>query len=160
MDLVATTCELKKPLPVVPESEVLTIDVKPGWKKGTKITFLDKGNEQPGQLPADLVFVIDEKPHQIFTRDGNDLLMNYKVTLSEAIGGKTVVEITTLDGRDLSIPVSDIISPSYELVVKKEGMPIAKGPSKRGDLKIVFEVEFPLTLSPEQRDRLKRVLGG
>ncbi|MFQ6637462.1 hypothetical protein Gotur_013692 [Gossypium turneri] len=40
------------------ESEILTIDVKPGWKKGTKITFLDKGNEQQNQLQADLVFVI------------------------------------------------------------------------------------------------------
>ncbi|KAG9128599.1 hypothetical protein Leryth_017082 [Lithospermum erythrorhizon] len=86
----------------------------------------------------------------IFTRDGNDLLMNYKVTLSEAIGGKTVVEITTLDGRDLSIPVSDIISPSYELVVKKEGMPIAKGPSKRGDFK-TLKSQLPPTLSLQQR---------
>ncbi|CAL5359061.1 unnamed protein product [Camellia sinensis] len=33
---------------LVPESEILTIEVKPGWKKGTKITFPDKGNE-----PAD-----------------------------------------------------------------------------------------------------------
>ncbi|XP_028113307.1 dnaJ homolog subfamily B member 4-like [Camellia sinensis] len=39
---------------LVPESEILTIEVKPGWKKGTKITFPDKGNE-----PADLVFVIE-----------------------------------------------------------------------------------------------------
>ncbi|PPD96389.1 hypothetical protein GOBAR_DD06587 [Gossypium barbadense] len=42
------------------ESEILTIDGKPGWKKGTKITFLDKGNEQPNQLSADLL-----KPHPI-----------------------------------------------------------------------------------------------
>ncbi|KAM0853622.1 hypothetical protein ACQ4PT_050955 [Festuca glaucescens] len=47
---------------VATESEILTIDIKPGWKKGTKITFPEKGNEQLNQLPADLVFVIDEKP--------------------------------------------------------------------------------------------------
>ena len=29
-------------------SETLTIDVKPGWKKGTKITFPEKGDESPG----------------------------------------------------------------------------------------------------------------
>lgn len=34
------------------ESEILTIDIKPRWKKGTKITFPDKGNEQPNQLPC------------------------------------------------------------------------------------------------------------
>ncbi|KAK4401161.1 DnaJsubfamily B member 4 [Sesamum angolense] len=141
------------------ETEILTIDVKPGWKKGTKITFQDKGNEQPNQLPADLVFVIDEKPHSTFKRDGNDLIMNYRVTLAEAIGG-TTVEITTLDKRNLSIPVNDIISPGYELVVSREGMPITKEPGNRGDLKIRFDVKFPTRLTPEQQAGLKRALGG
>ncbi|KAI3454052.1 hypothetical protein Pfo_010715 [Paulownia fortunei] len=144
---------------LVTESEILTIDVKPGWKKGTKITFQDKGNEQPNQLPADLVFVIDEKPHNIFKRDGNDLIMNYRVTLAEAIGG-TTVDVTTLDNRNLSIPVNDIVSPGYELIVSREGMPIAKEPGNRGDLKIQFEVKFPTRLTPEQRAALKRALGG
>ncbi|CAA0838353.1 DNAJ heat shock family protein [Striga hermonthica] len=141
------------------ESEILTIDVKPGWKKGTKITFQDKGNEQPNQLPADLVFVIDEKPHKVFKRDGNDLIMTYTVTLAEAIGG-TTINFATLDGRSLSIPVTDIISPGYEVVVSTEGMPIAKEPGNRGELKIVFEVKFPTKITAEQRAGLKRALGG
>lgn len=141
------------------ETEILTIDVKPGWKKGTKITFPDKGNEQLNQLAADLVFVIDEKPHNVFIRDGNDLIMNYKVTLAEALGGMKV-NITTLDNRELSIPVNNIVSPGYELVVSQEGMPITKEPGNRGDLKIRFEVKFPTRLTPEQRAALKRSLGG
>ncbi|GMI97604.1 hypothetical protein like AT5G25530 [Hibiscus trionum] len=141
------------------ESEILTIDVKPGWKKGTKITFPDKGNEQPNQLPADLVFVIDEKPHDLYQRDGNDLIVNRKVSLAEAIGG-TTVNLTTLDGRNLSLPVTDIIHPGYELVLAMEGMPIAKEPGNRGDLRIKFDVKFPTNLTPEQRAGLKRALGG
>ncbi|PIN09040.1 Molecular chaperone (DnaJ superfamily) [Handroanthus impetiginosus] len=144
---------------LVTETEILTIDVKPGWKKGTKITFQDKGNEQPNQLPADLVFVVDEKPHNIFKRDGNDLIMSYQVTLAEAIGG-TTVDVTTLDNRNLSIPINDIINPGYELLVSREGMPITKEPGNRGDLKIRFEVKFPTRLMPEQRVALKRALGG
>ncbi|KAG7024478.1 DnaJ-like subfamily B member 4, partial [Cucurbita argyrosperma subsp. argyrosperma] len=143
----------------VPETEILTIDVKPGWKKGTKITFPDKGNEQPNQLPADLVFVIDEKPHDVFKRDGNDIIMNHKVTLAEALGG-TTVNLTTLDGRNLSIPVIDIVSPGYELAITREGMPIVREPGNRGDLKIKFEVKFPTRLTHEQRAGLKRALGG
>ncbi|CAL2271145.1 unnamed protein product [Prunus armeniaca] len=55
----------------VPEQKILTIDVKPGCKKGTKIACPDKGNEQLGQLPADVDFVIDhEKPHDTYKRDG------------------------------------------------------------------------------------------
>ncbi|WCJ29776.1 DNAJ heat shock family protein [Euphorbia peplus] len=143
----------------VQETEILSIDVKPGWKKGTKITFPDKGNEQLNQLPADLVFVIDEKPHSTFKRDANDLIINQRVTLAEALGG-TTVNLTTLDGRNLSIPVHDIVSPGYELVVAREGMPIAKEPGNRGDLRIKFEVKFPTRLTPEQRAGLKRALGG
>lgn len=143
----------------VPETEILTIDVKPGWKKGTKITFPDKGNEQPNQLPADLVFVIDEKPHDIYKRDGNDLTVNQRVSLAEALGG-TTVNLTTLDGRSLSIPVTDIVSPGYELLVSKEGMPIVKEPGNRGDLRIKFDIKFPTRLTPEQRAGLKRALGG
>ncbi|BBG94169.1 DNAJ heat shock family protein [Prunus dulcis] len=55
--------------------EILKIDIKPGWKKGTKITFPDKGNQEPGVSPADLIFVVDEKPHGVFKRDGNDLVI-------------------------------------------------------------------------------------
>lgn len=144
---------------VAQESEILSIDVKPGWKKGTKITFLDKGNEQPNQLPADLVFVIDEKPHEVYKRDGNDLMMNHRVTLAEAIGG-TTLKLTSLDGRSLSIPVTQMVKPGYELVLQGEGMPIAKEPGNRGDLKIKFEVTFPTQLTPHQRAELKQALGG
>ncbi|KAL7166239.1 hypothetical protein ACSBR2_037005 [Camellia fascicularis] len=144
---------------LVQESEILTIEVKPGWKKGTKITFPDKGNEQLNQLAADLVFVIDEKPHSIFTRDGNDLIMNHRVTLAEALGG-TTVSLTTLHGHNLSIPVTDLVSPGYEMVVAREGMPITKERGNRGDLRIKFEVKFPTKLTPEQRSGLRRVLGG
>ncbi|KAJ6289495.1 hypothetical protein OIU76_025335 [Salix suchowensis] len=42
--------------------EILTIETKPGWKKGTKITFEEKGNKRPNVTPADVVFTVDEKP--------------------------------------------------------------------------------------------------
>ncbi|KAK2446096.1 dnaJ protein subfamily B member [Trifolium repens] len=143
----------------VKETEILSIGVKPGWKKGTKITFPDKGNQQLNQLPADLVFVIDEKPHELFKRDGNDLIVNQKITLAEAIGG-TSVNLRTLDKRSLSVPVKNIVSPGYEHVVSNEGMPITKEPGHRGDLRIIFEVKFPTKLTPEQRAGLKRALRG
>ncbi|GJN12372.1 hypothetical protein PR202_ga30644 [Eleusine coracana subsp. coracana] len=117
------------------ESEILTIEIKPGWKKGTKITFPDKGNEQPHQLPADLVFVIDEKPHDMYTREGNDLLVHRKIDLVDALAGTT-------------------------LVIAKEGMPIVKENGRRGNLRIKFDVDFPKRLSSEQRHNIRKVLGG
>ncbi|XP_010548385.1 PREDICTED: dnaJ homolog subfamily B member 1 [Tarenaya hassleriana] len=139
--------------------EILKIDIKPGWKKGTKITFPEKGNHEPGFTPADLIFVIDEKPHSVYKRDGNDLIVERNVTLLEALTGFTLT-LTTLDGRNLTIPVLDIVKPGREIVIPNEGMPISKDPSKKGDLKINFEIVFPSRLTAEQKSDLKRVLGG
>ncbi|XP_068647800.1 uncharacterized protein [Aristolochia californica] len=141
------------------ESEILTIDVKPGWEKGTKITFPDKGNESVNQLPADLVFVIDERPHEIFKRDGNDLIMNHRITLGEALGG-TTVNLSTIDGRNLSIPLNDVVSPGFEYVIAKEGMPVVNEPGKRGNLRVKFDVKFPSRLKPDQKVTVKHILGG
>ncbi|KAK3443073.1 dnaJ homolog subfamily B member 4 [Eucalyptus grandis] len=139
--------------------ETLKIDIKPGWKKGTKITFPEKGNHEPGTIPADLIFVIEEKPHDVFKREGSDLVVSQKVTLLEALTGKTL-DLMTLDGRNLIIPVTEIIRPGFEVSIANEGMPVSKDPSKKGNLKIQFDITFPLTLSAEQKSDLTRVLGG
>ncbi|KAL4620473.1 hypothetical protein ACB092_06G156600 [Castanea dentata] len=138
--------------------EILTIDIKPGWKKGTKITFPEKGNEQPNVIPADLVFIIDEKPHSVFTRDGNDLIVTQKISLAEALTGYTV-HLTTLDGRTLTIPINNVIHPNYEEIVPREGMPIQKDPTKKGNLRIKFNIKFPTRLTSEQKAGIKKLLG-
>ncbi|XP_057801249.1 uncharacterized protein LOC131016547 isoform X1 [Salvia miltiorrhiza] len=137
--------------------EILTIEIKPGWKKGTKITFPEKGNEQRGVIPSDLVFIIDEKPHNVFKRDGNDLVVTQKISLVEALTGYTA-QVTTLDGRNLTIPINSIVSPTYEEVVKGEGMPIPKEPGRKGNLRIKFNIKFPSRLTPEQKTGIKRLL--
>ncbi|KAM1960860.1 hypothetical protein FF2_020891 [Malus domestica] len=140
--------------------ETLKIDIKPGWKKGTNITFPEKGNQEPGTSPADLIFVVDEKPHPLFKRDGNDLMVTQKLSLLEALT-VAFVNLTTLDGRVLVIPLKNIIiKPGHEEVVPNEGMPISKDPTKKGNLRVKFDVVFPAKLSAEQKDDLRRVLGG
>ncbi|MBA0791714.1 hypothetical protein Gohar_016280 [Gossypium harknessii] len=138
--------------------EILTINVRPGWKKGTKITFAEKGNERANVIPADLIFIIEEKPHNVFTREGNDLIVAQKISLVDALYGCTV-HLTTLDGRNLTIPIHNVIHPCYEEVVPREGMPIQKDPSKRGNLRIKFDVKFPTRLTPEQKSGIKKLLG-
>ena len=62
------------------EDKILTIDIKPGWKAGTKITFPKEGDQTPNNVPADIVFIIKDKPHPMFTRDNHDI--KYKATIS------------------------------------------------------------------------------
>ncbi|XP_050221470.1 uncharacterized protein LOC126671725 [Mercurialis annua] len=139
--------------------EILTIKVKPGWKKGTKIKFEEKGNQEPGIIPADLVFIVDEKPHAVYKRDGNDLVLKQEITLLESLTGKTL-RLTTLEGKDLMIPLSEIVKPGAEVVVPNEGMPFLKVPGKKGNLRIKIDVKYPSRLTSEQKSELKRVLGG
>lgn len=138
--------------------EILTIDVKAGWKKGTKITFPEKGNHEAGTIPGDVVFVIDEKPHGVYKRDGNDLVMNHRISLVEALTGKTI-NLITLDGRNLTIPVTEIVRPGFEMLIPGEGMPISKEPGRKGILKIKFDIRFPSRLTAEQKASLISVLG-
>ncbi|KAG8045496.1 hypothetical protein GUJ93_ZPchr0008g12541 [Zizania palustris] len=140
------------------EEEILTIDVKPGWKKGTKITFPEKGNEAPNMTPADIVFILEEKPHEIFTREGNDLVITEKISLVEALTGYTA-HIITLDARSISVPINSVIHPSYEEVVPGEGMPMPKDPNKKGNLRIRFNIKFPSMLTSDQKAGIKRLLG-
>ncbi|PPD95086.1 hypothetical protein GOBAR_DD07898 [Gossypium barbadense] len=137
--------------------EILTIEIKPGWKRGTKITFPEKGNEEPGVIPADVIFVIEEKPHATYKRDGNDLVVNQEITLLEALTGRTL-DLTTLDGRSLVIPLTEIVKPGAEIVVPNEGMPISKEAGRKGNLRIKLDVKYPSRLTTEQKSELRRVL--
>lgn len=65
------------------EDKILTIDIKPGWKAGTKITFPKEGDQTPNNIPADVVFVIKDKPHSVFTREGSDIRYKAKISLKD-----------------------------------------------------------------------------
>ncbi|XP_047903968.2 dnaJ homolog subfamily B member 13 isoform X1 [Anser cygnoides] len=53
--------------------KILTIDVQPGWRQGTRITFEKEGDQGPNVIPADITFVVQEKPHPRFKRAGDHL---------------------------------------------------------------------------------------
>nr|BAB86234.1 putative heat shock protein [Oryza sativa Japonica Group] len=134
--------------------------VKPGWKKGNKITFEGMGDERPGCLPADAVFVISEKKHPVFKRVGNDLVLKAEVPLVSALTGWSF-SFRLLSGKKVSCSFQDeIICPGYEKIIKGEGMPIADQKGARGDLRVKFEIAFPKQLTDEQRDGLAQILRG
>jgi len=131
--------------------------VKPGWRSGTRITFPQEGDQGPNNIPADIVFVVKDKPHSMFQRDKDNIIYTAKVPLVDALTG-LIIDVPTLDDRLISIPVNDIVSPGYRKVVPGEGMPISKGGEARGDLILAFEIEFPQRLSQDQKSLLKDAL--
>lgn len=142
-----------------PEEKVLEIHIKPGWKKGTTVTFEREGDEEPGVVPPDIQFVIGEKEHDKFSRDGNDLVHKVRLPLADALGGTTLT-IPTLDGRSLPVPITEVVSPSTTKTIRGEGMPVSKTPGSKGDLKISFDIVFPRSLSDDKKRQLKALLAG
>lgn len=65
------------------EDKILEVQIKKGWKEGTKITFPKEGDETPRNIPADVVFVLKDKPHPVFKRDGSDIVYTAKVSLRD-----------------------------------------------------------------------------
>ncbi|MEQ2284284.1 hypothetical protein AMECASPLE_020016 [Ameca splendens] len=139
------------------KDKILTIEVKPGWKEGTRIIFSKEGDQGPNSIPADIVFLVREKPHHLFIRQHNDLIYKAKISLEMALTGFSL-DVQTLDGRLLTIPVNDIVDPSYKKVLNGEGMPLPQDPSQRGDLIIAFDIEFPEKLCAESKNLIKQAL--
>jgi len=141
------------------QAKILKINVKAGWKAGTKITFENEGDELPNIKPADIQFIVAEKPHSRFQREGNDLIFKQHVTLKQALLGTFTMKLKSLDNRDLNIPINRIVSPGYVHRVKNEGMPISKTNGKtKGELLIHFNIKFPEQLNQEQRNMIKQYL--
>merc|ERR1711871_645351 len=74
---------------------VVEVDVKPGWKEGTKITY----GGVPG-FPKPIALVLKEKKHRFFERRGSDLRWICKLTKKQAKNG-VVVNIPLLDGTKI-----------------------------------------------------------
>ncbi|CAH2038314.1 unnamed protein product [Thlaspi arvense] len=139
------------------QEETLRVNIKPGWKKGTKITFEGVGNEKPGYLPEDITFVVEEKRHPLFKRRGDDIEIAVEIPLLKALTG-CKLSVPLLSGESMSISVGEVIFHGFEKAIKGQGLPNAKEEGKRGDLKITFLVNFPKELSEEQRSMAYEVL--
>ncbi|GCA63243.1 hypothetical protein KIPB_008735 [Kipferlia bialata] len=139
------------------EEEIVTITVKPGWKEGTKITFHDLGDELPGVVPADIVFVVKETKHPRYVRRDNDLVTKLRISLKNALCGFSA-ELPCLSGRTHQLHIDSVVEPGYVHVIKGEGMPISKRPGSFGDLLVEFDIQFPSHIEPSTRQALRDLL--
>lgn len=140
------------------EDKVLNISVKPGWKSGTKITFQREGDQTPGKIPADIVFIIRDKPHAQFKREASDLRYIAKITLKQALCG-TTIRVPTLSGETIQLDTAgEVIKPVTVKRIQGKGLPYPKEPNRRGDLLIAFEIQFPTTIPQPTKEVLAELL--
>ncbi|XP_058053227.1 dnaJ protein homolog 1-like isoform X1 [Anopheles bellator] len=142
----------------IKEEKIVSINVKPGWKSGTKITFPREGDQIPGKVPADIVFIIRDKPHPHFRREGSDIKYTAKISLRQALCG-TVVNVPTLGGEMLSIStVGEVVKPNTVKRLQHRGLPFPKEPNRKGDLLVSFDIRFPDTVDTNTREILSDLL--
>ncbi|WIA33709.1 hypothetical protein OEZ86_006827 [Tetradesmus obliquus] len=73
----------------LPVQEVLEVNVRPGWKEGTKITFCGKGDElSPGGPSADLVLILPISAAQPVSHGSERVVAGEGMPISKAPGGK------------------------------------------------------------------------
>lgn len=132
----------------------IKVKIPAGVKDGTRIRLKGKGQAGLRGGPAgDLQVVTRVSPSRLYTRQGDDLVINVPVTFAEAALGAQV-EVPTLDGRvKLTVPAGS--ADGRSLRIGKQGAPRLKG-GGRGDLIAKLRVEVPRELSEAQRKALEK----
>ena len=136
----------------------------PGGKPGRDSRSRARAPSNPGIRvePADLAVVIDEKPHALFKRDGDDLVYHCAITLRQALCGFKLT-FRGVDGEDVVAQpaTGEVTSPGAAVRVKGRGMPSRKRPGGRGDVIVkVDRVDFPKRTTEAQRAGFKELLSG
>ena len=146
------------PISFKKEKEIINLNIKKGYKSGTKITFKRKGNQIYNMLPGNICFIIKEKKHSIFSRDNNNLIVNKEIDLKEALVNY-LIEIPFLDNTYIREKIGNnlVIYPGYKHIITGKGMPDSKT-SKYGNLYIYFKIIFPKKLSQYQKKLIKSIL--
>lgn len=124
--------------------KLLEVHVDKGMRDGQHITFREEGNQKPDMKPGDVVVVLQQTPHETFSRQNNDLIMKRTITLTEALCGFSF-PVKQLDGRNIVVTSAqgEVIPPGALKGVRGEGFPIHRNPFEKGNLYIKFDVSFP-----------------
>lgn len=133
----------------------LTVKVPAGVEDGMRIRLAGEGEVGPGGgPPGDLYVEVHERPHDVFSRQGDDLHCRVSLPMTAAALG-THVSLKTLDGEE-GIEVKAGTQPGTVLRVRDRGVPHLRG-AGRGDLHVHLEVKTPTRLDPDQEKVLREL---
>ncbi len=164
---VQTTCPecrgngrvITKPCPecsgggAVPDHVSLEVKIPAGVDDGMRVRLTGEGQPSPDGGPAgDAYCLIQIRPHKIFKRDGDDLIIQVPLSYCQAVLG-TTIEIPTLNGpKSIDVPGGTQSGEVFRL--RSLGMPDPRS-RQRGDMLIQTYVEIPKKVSPKQEELLR-----
>jgi molecular chaperone DnaJ len=138
---------------VVKEKQRIKVTIPAGVDTGMRLKMSGHGDAgQGGGAPGDLYLFITVQPHEVFEREGNDLIIDLPISFPEAaLGCKKDVPSLTHQACRITIPEGAQSGKIFR--VKGEGFPNVHGRGK-GDLLVRVFVETPAGLSAKQKQML------
>lgn len=137
------------------DQETIEVKIPAGVEEGMQLSMRGKGNAGAQGGPAgDLLVEILEKPHDILTRDGNQIIYELYLNFADAALG-TSVEVPTLKNKvKIKIPEGTQSGKIFRL--KGKGLPDVQG-YQTGDQLIHVNVWTPKSLNKEERELLEEL---
>ena len=133
----------------------ISLEIRAGVADGQIIQIKGMGEAGERGTPAgDLYVRIKIKPHHIFARQGDDLLVRKEVRLIDLLLGNKL-ELPTIEKKNIEIEVPVGADLKEFIRVRGEGMP-RFGRSGRGELLIDLELRAPKKLSAEEKELLEK----
>ncbi|WP_462418252.1 DnaJ C-terminal domain-containing protein [Kytococcus sp. Marseille-QA3725] len=134
------------------DGQTTTIKVPAGVKDGQRIRLKGRGHRSPNGGPAgDLMITVHVRPHEVYRREGDDLVLDLPVTFAEAALG-AVVSVPTWDGDAVKVKVAPGTPSGRRLRLRGRGAPTKNG---AGDLLAEVHVTVPTDLTDAQREAVE-----
>lgn len=138
-----------------PGETTIKVNVPAGVSDGNYIPLQGQGNAgQRGGPAGDLIVLIEEQPHQYFTRNGDDIIYDLNVSYPmAALGGET--EIPTLNGK-AKLTIEPGTPGGRLLRLRERGIPHLNSYG-RGDQLVRVNVWVPSKLNSKEKELLKQL---
>jgi molecular chaperone DnaJ len=133
----------------------IPVKIPAGVEDGMRIRLTGHGEVGPGGGPAgDLYVEVHERPHPVFTRDGEDLHCRVTLPMTAAALG-TTLNLKTLDG-ETDLDIRPGTQSGSVITLRAQGAPRLRA-TGRGNLLVHVEVQTPTRLDPEQEKLLREL---
>ena len=135
--------------------EVVSVKIPAGVQDGMQLRVQGKGNHGPAGGPAgDLIVSIEEEPHEVLVRGGNNLHFELHVSFPDAALG-TSVEVPTVSGK-VRMKIDPGTQSGKTLRLKGKGLPSLEGYGQ-GDQLIHVAVWTPKSLTNDEKELLEKL---
>ena len=143
-----------------PKKRTISVKIPPGVHQGQAVRIKGEGEPPPPEqspsgegVRGDLHVVVAVEEHDLFTREGDHLLMEMPISFTQAALGAEL-DVPTLDGKaTLKIPHGAQFGATFK--IHGQGLPSLRS-QRRGDIIVIAKVEIPRKMTEKQKELLRQ----